>query len=75
MEPGEKQILERVLALSEENNQMLHRIRRSQKIAGWVRFIYWAIIIGASIGAFYFVQPYIDQLKDIYGQAQGSLFQ
>ncbi len=44
METEEKELLENTLKLVEENNKMLHKIRRHQKIASFSRFIYWLFI-------------------------------
>ena len=65
MDQEEKQLLENTFNLAKENNQMLHKIRRSQRIANITRFFYWLIIIGITVGAFYFVQPYVNQLQDL----------
>jgi TRAP-type C4-dicarboxylate transport system permease small subunit len=32
-------------------------------------FIYWIFIIGSAIGAYYIIQPYIDQLESVYSGA------
>ena len=63
MDPESKELLQNTFKLVEENNQMLHKIRRAQKIASFMRTLYWLIIIGISIGAFYFLQPYVAQIE------------
>ncbi len=63
----------KLLELTEENNQMLRAMRRSQRWASIMRAFYWLFIIGATVGAFYFLQPYIEQLKSIYGGADAAL--
>jgi hypothetical protein len=35
--------------------------------------VYWFVIIGSSIGAYWFVQPYINQLIGVYSGAQSNL--
>ena len=62
MDPESKQMLQNMQAMVEENNQMLHHIRRSQKIASLMSIVYWLIIIGISVGAFLFLQPYFDMI-------------
>jgi hypothetical protein len=62
MTPEERSLLERTHALAEENNKMLRSIKRSGRIAVILRALYWLIIIGISVGAFYFIQPYIDYI-------------
>lgn len=36
-------------------------------------FFYWVIIIGLSIGAYYFVQPYVEQVQGVYGGFKGDV--
>jgi hypothetical protein len=73
MDHEDKIKLERALALSEENNELLHKIHRSMKLARWARVAYWIILLGASIGAFYYFQPYIDQILGTYGSLRGGI--
>ncbi|HPS21333.1 MAG TPA: hypothetical protein PLO44_00810 [Candidatus Paceibacterota bacterium] len=73
MDLEERQLIENTYNLVKENNQMLHKIRRSQRIANFTRFLYWLIIIGITVGAFYFVQPYIDQLQGLMGNTGDAL--
>ena len=63
MDPESKQLLEKTYSLVEENHKILRKMRRSQKITSFMRIVYWLIIIGIALGAFYFLQPYIDQLE------------
>jgi hypothetical protein len=69
MDQEERELLENTFSLAKENNQMLHKIRRSQKIADLMRFLYWLVILGAAVGAFYFIQPYIEQIESFIGNA------
>ena len=65
MDPEERKLLERTLRLVEENNSMIHKMRRAQKWASFTRTLYWIVIIGVSIGAFYFLQPYINKMQSL----------
>ena len=73
MDPESKKLLEHTYALTEENNKMLHSIKRSMFLARIMSILYWLVIIGVSVGAFYFIQPYIDQLMGVYGKASGVI--
>jgi uncharacterized membrane protein len=73
MSPEERELLDRSVALTEENNKMLHGMKRSMFWSRVMSVIYWLFIIGISIGAFYFMQPYIDQITKLYGQASTVL--
>lgn len=70
-----KRLVEKVLEVSEENNKILRGIQRANRWAIAFRIFYWLIIIGLSVGAFYFIQPYIDQLMEVYGGLRGGVDQ
>lgn len=73
MTPEERELLNRSVALAEENNKILHAMQRSQRIASIMRGVYWLFIIGSALSAYYFLQPYLTQLTDIYGSAGSVL--
>jgi hypothetical protein len=73
MSPEERELLNRSIALAEENNKILRSMKRSQQWASVMRAVYWIFIIGSAFGAYYFLQPYIDQLKDVYSGASDVL--
>jgi hypothetical protein len=52
---------------------MLVSIRRSMRIARLWSIIYWVFIIGTALGAYYIIQPYIDQILGVYGSASTDL--
>lgn len=52
--------------LLEENNHILRKLHRSVIWGRIFKIIYWVVIIGVAIGAFYFIQPYIESLRDTY---------
>jgi hypothetical protein len=53
MEPEEREMLKKTLELAQENNKMLHRIRRGMFWGRIMRVVYWIIIIGVAIGVYY----------------------
>jgi len=73
MNPEEKVLLERTLKLSEENNQILRAIQRSMRLARIMSIVYWVFIIGSAIGAYYLIQPYLEQLMGIYSGTKDSI--
>jgi len=73
MDIEERQKLYRILEVSEENNQMLKTMLRNMRWGRLIKTFYWLIIIGASFGAFYYTQPYFDQLMGVYGGAKSSI--
>ncbi len=67
MSPEEKKLLEETAQLTKESNEILKKLYRSHIWGRVTHILYWVIIIGASIGAFYFIQPYIDTLRSFTG--------
>ncbi len=67
MSPEEKSLLERTYKLCEENNTILLSLRRANRIGTAVKIFYWVVIIGLSVGAFYFIQPYINFMSNALG--------
>ncbi|MBP9715254.1 MAG: hypothetical protein KBD52_02085 [Candidatus Pacebacteria bacterium] len=66
MDTESKELLEKTFALTEENNKMLKKIRSAQKWASFARSVYWVIVIGLGIGAFYFIQPYFEKTQNFF---------
>jgi hypothetical protein len=81
MTPEERELIEETLAISKENNKILRSIRRSARLGFIMQICYWLIIVGISVGAYYFIQPYLEQLVDTYSGVQsgvmkvGNIFQ
>lgn len=73
MDPESKRLLEENLALTQENNKMLHTLKSAMLWSRVMSVLYWVLIIGSALGAYYFVQPYIDQLLEVYGGAKSNL--
>lgn len=40
-------------------------MKRSARISNILRIFYWVIIIGLSVGAYYFIQPYTTLLLNV----------
>ncbi len=73
MQPEEREILDRTLALSEENNKILRKMQRSLRWGRFFNALYWVFIIGTAVGAYYYVQPYLDPLWAILGGFKGKV--
>ena len=72
MSPNELELLRRAVALSEENNDILRSMRRSMRLARFMSILYWVFIIGSAIGAYYFIQPYLGNLLNVYTGGVGG---
>jgi len=73
MEPIYKEKLERTFELAEENNKMLKKIVRSMRWSRIFRTISAIVIIGASVGIFYFLQPFFEQIAETYSVFRDSV--
>jgi hypothetical protein len=73
MNPEEKQLLQKTYDLAEENNKILHKLKRANTRSVLFRWFYWIVIIGVSIGAFYFIEPYVKVSMDAYKNLQAEL--
>ena len=71
MTPEEKSLLERTYKMTEENNAILHSLRRSARLSTIFKIIYWAVIIFVSIGAYYAIQPYMNLMLSSLGSLGG----
>ena len=71
MSPEEKHLLERAVFLGEENNKILHGIRRGARFGLAWKIFYWILIIAISYGTYVYVQPYVDQLMKVFGGPKG----
>lgn len=66
MDPDIKRLLEENLAVSRETNELLKKVVSAQRWGRVFRVIYWVLIIGASVGAYYLIQPYVQMLLGGY---------
>ena len=73
MSPEERELLNKSVSLAEDNHKMLRSMRRSMHISSIVSILYWLIIIGSAVGAYYFIQPYTDQIVKVYNEAKSNL--
>ena len=65
-----KSLLQRNLKLSEENNKMLHSMRRSARWSTFFRLAYWIIILGGAAVAYSYVAPYLETVLQAYQDIQ-----
>jgi hypothetical protein len=73
MDQEDKIKLARALELSEENNNILKKMLRNMRWGRLFRVLYWGVIIAVSVGAVYYVQPYVDQMQTVYKNAKTTL--
>lgn len=73
MNPDEKRLLEENLAVSKETNELLKKVVSAQRWGRIFHIFYWVLIIGASVGAYYFVQPYLQTVLGNYESIMSGL--
>lgn len=73
MDPAIKELLEANLKLSQENNLLLKKVRRVQKRAYAAKLVYWVVILLIALGAYYYIQPYIQKVTDLYVKGSDTL--
>jgi len=73
MDEEAKQLLREEVALARENNKVLHKLLRYQCWSRWFGIIKWIIIVGSAIGAFYYLQPLVNNLWSTYSELLGTV--
>ena len=63
-----KEQLAEVTKLARENNKIMRKIQRSMRAGLLFRVLYWVIVIGSMLGVYYYLQPFMDNIKDTYGE-------
>ncbi len=66
MDEDIRSLVEETKELVEENNKILHSLRRTARVGFFVKLLYWIIVFGIAAGAFYYVKPYMEQLMKVY---------
>ena len=71
MDPESKQLIQNALALVEENNKLLHKIRGVQKRETLWSVLKFVVIIAIAFGSFYYIEPYLNKVMDLYNSVSG----
>ncbi len=58
--------IKRMEDLMEENHLMIKRLHNAYRFNLLFSIIRWAIIIGLTFGLFYYTQPYLEKLLQLY---------
>ena len=67
-----KHLLEKIQKLTEENNELLHKVRRVQRRQAFWSTLKIIVFIGVTLGAMYWIQPYMETLIRMYNQILGA---
>ena len=75
MEDNEtKELLEKELEIAQENNKILKKIQRGMRLANFFSILYWLFILGTAVGAYYFLQPFVESFGGILGYFIKTLY-
>jgi hypothetical protein len=66
-----RSLLQKNLRIAQENNKILLSLQRAQRRARLVRLIYWCSIAVAIIALYYFLQPRLEAIGELYGSLLG----
>ena len=72
MTPEERDLLFKTHELAQENNTMLRSLRNAQRWDRVIKYGYWFIIIAASFGAYYVIQPYLQVIAAPFVRTPGG---
>lgn len=73
MENGEKERLDKIEHLAEDNNRMLKKLYHAMQWGRAVRILYVVLVLSIMFGLYYYIQPYVGDFVDIYLGAQNAL--
>ncbi|MEK7113261.1 MAG: hypothetical protein AAB873_00365 [Patescibacteria group bacterium] len=71
MDSDDKKLLKETFALTEENNKMLKKVRGVQKREAIWSTLKIIIVVGIALGSFYYIEPYLNKMIDIYSSITG----
>ena len=61
------------LALAEDTNRAVHKMRRSALWGRFFQVVWWLLIIAVSGAAYYiYLAPYVGRLEQLYVQVEGT---
>lgn len=66
MEKNLEEKVEEALELSRENHKMLRKLYHHMQWSRVFHIFYWILVIGAGIGTYYVLEPYLDSAREVY---------
>ncbi len=58
--------VEENMELSRENNRMIKALYKNYRTVRVFRILYLVLIIGTALGAYYYLEPYLQQISELY---------
>jgi len=69
----DREILERILKLEQENYRILKALRSNQRWSVFWGFIKFLLLVVPLVAAYFYLQPYLEMIWATYQQAQGQM--
>lgn len=66
MDEYAKEMLRKNLEVSQESLKILKKMNRARVVGGVLKVFKWVIVIGISFGAYYYIEPYLKGLMNVY---------
>lgn len=66
-----KELVRQNIALTQDNNKLLHSIRRGEWFSRTMRMLWILLLVGASVYSYFYLQPYLAQITEFYSNLQG----
>ena len=64
-----RNLVKKNLALTEETNRMVHKMRRAAMWGRLFQIIWWVVVVAVSGAAYYYyLQPYVTEITHFYNQ-------
>lgn len=73
IDPELKTLLEKNIEKSEETLSVVKGLRSMQRWGSFFTILKWVLIIGVSLGAYYYIEPYLAKLLDAYTQFNDTI--
>lgn len=72
MDPNIDARLKSIEEKLEKTYNLVSRVRKVQRNSQLFKIFYWVLILLATFGAFYYIQPYLSQLLNVYTGGDGT---
>ena len=70
MDPNDKKILRETFELARDNHKILRKLQSNMRWGRSLRIMYWLVIIAGTLGAYYYIQPFVDGARETLNQIQ-----
>jgi hypothetical protein len=68
--------IDQILTITKDTNRMVHKMRRSQLWGRFYQVVWWVLILAVSgVSYYYFAQPYVNKIEQLYAQVGQSTAQ